>query len=346
MNARTRQRGLSLVEVMIALALGAFVTAGIVQLFTANQQTWQTSQGQARLQENARFAMDFLADAARMAGYSGCSARLPTRNLVRDEGGQTPELFDMDDAVSGHTGLGEDHSPGLGAWLAGQAPDPGSDVLVLKSALGDGISFQAQQPDAAASAFVDRPSDCGSNRCPGFEDGTVLLASDCRKATVFMLTHHNPQSNPDRLLLVFNTGVTVNGLGNSSQRLADGDQEFLDDASLYSLRNEAFFIAPGAGVNNRGDTPPALWRKRGQQAAVELVEGIERLQVRYGEDTSGDGIPNRYRPIHLVGDRSAIVSLRLKVTATSVDVVTDEGDGLLRREFSQTIALRNRIRGG
>lgn len=337
-----RQAGLSLVEVMIALALGAFITAGIVQLFTANQQTYQTSLGQARLQENARFAMDFLAESVRMAGYTGCSSQLQTRNVVRDSSGQTPELFNMDEAIAGHTGLAESWSPALDGIMAELSPAPGTDVLLLRSASGDGISFQPQQPDAAASAFVDLPGNCNGS-CPGYEDGTVLMASDCRKATVFMLTHHNPQQNPDRLLIVFNTGVTYNGLGNSSQQLADGDEEFLADAALYSLRSEAYFVAPGAGTNNRGDTPLALWRKSGQQPAAELVEGIERLTVLYGEDTNGDRIPNRYSPIHLVGNRGNIVSVRLTITATSVDVVTDEGDGLLRRDFTQTIALRNRL---
>lgn len=336
------QFGMSLVEVMIALALGAFVTAGIVQLFTANQETYQVNLGQARLQENGRFAMDFLSGSVRMAGYTGCSSRVQTRNVVRDGGGQVPSLFDLDMAISGHTGMADSWSPGLDGLPAGIDPAPDTDVLTLKSASGDGISFQPQQPDAAASAFVDLPGNCNGN-CPGYEDGTVLMASDCRKATVFMLTHHNPQNNPDRLLIQFNTGATHNGFENGSQRLADGDEEFLGDANLYSLRSEYYFIAPGAGTNNRGDTPLALWRKRGLQPAVELVEGIEDLRLLYGEDTTGDRVPNRYHPIHLVTNPGNIVTVRLNVTATSVDVVTDDGDGLLRREFTQTIALRNRI---
>ena len=53
------QRGLSLVELMISLTVGSVITAGIVQLFSANSDTHRVMMGQSRIQESARFALDF-----------------------------------------------------------------------------------------------------------------------------------------------------------------------------------------------------------------------------------------------------------------------------------------------
>ena len=42
-------------------------------------------------------------------------------------------------------------------------------------------------------------------------------------------------------------------------------------------------------------------------------------------------------------DPTNIVTVRLQVSVTSVDAVSGQGDGLLRRTFSKTIAIRNRV---
>ena len=61
--------GFSLVELMISLALGSVVTAGVVQLFVANSETHTLVNGQSRMQESARFALEFIGREVRQAGY-------------------------------------------------------------------------------------------------------------------------------------------------------------------------------------------------------------------------------------------------------------------------------------
>ena len=72
MTKMKRVAGFSLVELMISLALGSVVTMGVVQLFVANAETHRLLQGQSRLQESARFALDFIGRDVRKAGYRGC----------------------------------------------------------------------------------------------------------------------------------------------------------------------------------------------------------------------------------------------------------------------------------
>jgi type IV pilus assembly protein PilW len=64
-----RQRGLTLIELMVGLVLGLFVLAGLLALFVGNKQTYRAQDAAADLQANARFALEILNREARKAGY-------------------------------------------------------------------------------------------------------------------------------------------------------------------------------------------------------------------------------------------------------------------------------------
>lgn len=68
-NLRRLQAGLSIVELMISLVLGLLLMAGIIQVFLSSRQTYAANEAMGRMQENGRFALDFIARSARMAGY-------------------------------------------------------------------------------------------------------------------------------------------------------------------------------------------------------------------------------------------------------------------------------------
>ena len=63
------QRGLALVELMIAMAIGLFLLAGIVSLLNGTSQVYRTVQGAAEVQETGRFAIEYLARNIRDAGF-------------------------------------------------------------------------------------------------------------------------------------------------------------------------------------------------------------------------------------------------------------------------------------
>ena len=68
-NLRHKQLGLSLVELMVALVLGLVLMAGVIQVFLASRQTYNANEAMARMQENGRFALEFISRSARLAGY-------------------------------------------------------------------------------------------------------------------------------------------------------------------------------------------------------------------------------------------------------------------------------------
>ena len=66
---KRKQLGLSLVELMVAMVLGLLITAGVTQLFLTNRLTANLQQGLASVQEQGRFAVDFLSREMMAAGY-------------------------------------------------------------------------------------------------------------------------------------------------------------------------------------------------------------------------------------------------------------------------------------
>ena len=71
--SRSRMAGLSLLELMVALALGLLLSAGILTLFSGTSQTNKLQNGLARLQENGRFAVTRMESDLRMMAGQYCS---------------------------------------------------------------------------------------------------------------------------------------------------------------------------------------------------------------------------------------------------------------------------------
>ena len=65
----TTKRGFTLVELMVALAIGAFLTTGIVRVVQAANSGFRLQQGISALQETARFAIGMMRQDIAQAGY-------------------------------------------------------------------------------------------------------------------------------------------------------------------------------------------------------------------------------------------------------------------------------------
>lgn len=64
-----RQRGMTLIELLVAIALGLLLLAGILQVFAASRQSYRVQQNTARMQENALIAVEILQRSVREAGF-------------------------------------------------------------------------------------------------------------------------------------------------------------------------------------------------------------------------------------------------------------------------------------
>jgi type IV pilus assembly protein PilW len=66
-----RQRGLGIIELMIAITLGLLITAAVGTIFLSGSKSYNENERFARMQENGRYALKLLADELAMAGYWG-----------------------------------------------------------------------------------------------------------------------------------------------------------------------------------------------------------------------------------------------------------------------------------
>ena len=333
MNAR----GVTLIELMIALALGAIVSLGAVQLFDASQRSASLGEGQARLQENGRFALAFLREAVRSAGLAPCTGLMPTlRSTLRGSAGdEPPPRFALGAGLSGYDGGRQGFAPSLTGNDLGLNADnlrAGSDVLVVRGFQGEGLRLVSDMPQPSSVLFTEPPADPAL-----FVSGAVLLISDCRRGTIFQLQSAGTTGQGFRLTRTRGANPSP---GNFTTDLYFDGSPFAAGATIQAISVRSFFIAPGVGENNRGDAPPTLYHK-GVGAAEALVEGVEDLQLRFAVDQDGDGVPEQYLSAGSVADFATVRAVELSVLATSVDAVSDEGDGILRQRFSQVIALRN-----
>ncbi len=73
--APPRQAGLTMVELMVALAIGSFLVIGAVQIYNQSRQAYVINESIARVQETAQFAMDTIEADMRLASNWGRNSR-------------------------------------------------------------------------------------------------------------------------------------------------------------------------------------------------------------------------------------------------------------------------------
>lgn len=335
-STHRRQRGVGLVEIMISLTLGLIVTGAIVQIYltTKRQNDMQTSL--TGRQESARFAAQIIQRDAQMAGFRGCLRDLGT--VVNTLNSANDFLYDYGQHVVGFENAG-----GLPASITNVVA--GTDVLTLRTVDDSDVELAA----GMASSTSDPVTAAGLAPAP-FDNGDIVLVADCSGAAVFQVDAYDAATGAIEHLAA---GVPGNSTLNLGRRFASGAQVFRMRTTTYYIRESA------------SGTGPALWRRVGLENPQELAEGIENMQVLYGEDTDGDQSPNAYRTADAVGDWTQVVSLQVALLAAGTqDRVADAdprtfnllgevvdptaggalpSDGRLRRVLSFTVALRNRL---
>lgn len=76
------QSGLSIVEALVTMVILLIVMGGVYQIFESTSLTYRMQQGMARVQESGRFAMDYLLNDIRMAGFLGCFSGTPSGGFI------------------------------------------------------------------------------------------------------------------------------------------------------------------------------------------------------------------------------------------------------------------------
>jgi type IV pilus assembly protein PilW len=148
---RTQQHGVTLIELMVALAIGSFLMIGAVTVFMQSRSTFRVTESVARMQEDARFVLDAIEPDIRMASYWGLTTRTGKVNGRADPTEPTPPGL----AVGGQNcGVNwaidlEAHVGGNNngyAWTCaafGDGAMAGADTLVVRRVSEDPIAAAA-----------------------------------------------------------------------------------------------------------------------------------------------------------------------------------------------------------
>jgi type IV pilus assembly protein PilW len=113
-----------------------------------------------------------------------------------------------------------------------------------------------------------------------------------------------------------------------------------------------FYVAPDAG-----GVPELRCSGSRNTAAQTIAQGVENLQLTYGEDNNADGTPDRYVSSANVTSWGSVVSVNIAVLVRSLrpiavanearsyrlseDAIINTNDRYLRAVFTTTIRLRN-----
>jgi len=389
MFAMKKYRGVTLIELMIALVISTIVLLGVATVYSSTKRSYKVQEEMGRLQENARYAFNIMARDIRGAGYVGCNPTL--NNLLEDDPDFPSPLGDFQAGIDGWEYTSSGTAPGnaytitsvtatgaVGDWtgvnwpagtdLAGVLADnviQGTDVLVTKSVqpVTDGAgAYLVQQgtnnPNATSITF---------NTETGIEKGQILIFGNCNRGDVFQNGSGPNANNVNR-----NSGVGGLAPGNVNPASVQWSQN-CTACQISEAQGIVYFIGRGASGE------PALFRYNyslGIAGAVfeELVEGIESMQLLFGEDLNTadkDIQPTQYVTANNITDPDNVVSVRISLLVrtpaelnrpqvantyrllgvdnnTGVDITT-QNDRRVRKVFTTTIFMRNkgvtRVRG-
>ena len=334
--------GFTLVEVLIAMVIGLFLMGGVIELFLSTKTSIRLQQQMGYLQENGRMAMELLSKQIRNADYWGCSNNSNVGSVINTASpAYDPIKHGGPDASNG---IGGTNNTGLN----------GSDTITLRGfSSSDSIGIDKDQPQAAS---------IGADSVGDLQQGDVVMISNCKGADIFQITN-DPQTSGQ--IIIHSIGNTV-APGNAATYTTDGTA-----ATSKKVCNDCLHQSYAGGdatigkvntttlsINTGASGEPALFMTDSILCitSCELVEGIENMQILYGEDTDGDLSVNQYVTANNVTDMNNVISVQVsllarteKTVATSAQTYTYNGatvtstDNRLRKVYTSTITIRNRM---
>jgi type IV pilus assembly protein PilW len=350
-----RMAGFGLIEFMIAMALGVIVTGGVIEIFIAERQVYQSASSQTLIQDSDNAIGAVITPIVRGAGFTGCGT---INNGVASYIGAAPPsilTYSTSSDVQGFTGTlpaqmtdnaandatAGDWTPALDASLTGSAiVEKGSDVLTLIGA-APGTTPVGVINFAAGAITVDDASKL-------LAGNQLMAVSDCGKSSMFMATGVTAATG----VVTFATGpngTPLYGLG----------------TQLIPMQQTVFFVGQGHGGQSalfRGVMTPGAGAGNGVAGAKwtnsETVPGVIAMKVLYGVATNGNGQATEYFDASHVVNWPSVTTIKLafllegnlgsspipagaQTYSLLGSAVTVPADSRLRHIFNMTVNARN-----
>lgn len=346
-HCRAKQRGVTLVELMVALVLGLIVTGAALALFVANRQTYLATESLGYLQENAGVSFELMSRDIREAAGNPCDSSVDTVNVLNDPAGNW--YSDFAGGIRGYGGGTPFPDAAFGS-AKGQRVI-GTEAIELKSSVADGVAIVSHQPPSAQFQV--------NTKDHGLRVGDIAMACDFNHGAIFQISNAQPGTNTT---IVHNTGASISP-GNCTKGLGSprvctpvgtsyefgcrfGGQDPGIDCSLPENRWTAIIARLRAarwyvGHNGRGGT--SLYRSMLRNNAGTLVvdrdevaDGVAGMTLAYLSDGAAS-----YVPAAAVGDWSRVVAVRIDLALAGKLRVGSDGNPL-QRHIGHVVAIRSR----
>jgi type IV pilus assembly protein PilW len=356
---------------MVAITIGMILSAAAVSVFVGSRHAYESTSGTAAVTEGGRYALSFIQESARAAGFMACnhatvntslSNLLVPSNLAYDfrygyggfeaTGTGPADAFALPATQVAGAAAGnwlndlDANAPATAEFTAATVNQvSNSDVLVLRSSLPR-VAPVYLVADSDGSATLNISSD------GGMQVGQIAAVSDCTKSVAFQISAVPPGAP---------TTVTFGAVGPPGNAISALSLPFVAGSMVAPLTTSVYYI----GAGSDGDTALRRLDLNGTLNAPgvfsdeELVPDIENMQVLYGIDTSGTLVPSQYVTADQVNDFGTVVSLKIAVLAASQPgtgmalphpafnllgtQVTVPADSRTRKVFQITIGLRNAL---
>lgn len=338
-------RGFSIVELMIAMLLGLFVSGVVISIFVSTNRSFAQDQEIARMQENARYAMRTLANDLSMVGFWG---------RVLDIGKINAAVRDCDADGSGDECQGS--YAGTSLTLTADCK-PGS-ISPAPSVWAYSIATPVEVVTESTAANANSTFNCIDE--DDFQADTDILV--IKRVQGEGLASTRAEADDDGKVYLRATGASGMLMDYDHTDTITAGTDILDwpyVARIYYIQN--YFTAAGDGI-------PSLFRKTlGGPAGAAAMQtedggvapGIEYFHVMFGIDQDGDGAANLYTSSPAAADIRNAVTARIYVLARSLrpdpaytnskvyqlgNVTKDYSgspDNFYRRVFMTTVRLRN-----
>ena len=329
---------------MLALSLSLVLLSAAMVMLTDAQQSSAAAAATRRGQENLQLAFALIERAVSRAGNFGCAhPQRPLVKMLRGDWAQLPE-YDVTRPIAGYNALprgGLAPNPGTTLPLSGASGDqnvhyaghgidldklaPQTDLLVVRG-LGP------WSPIAAPSAGTESLTVLGAGG--KFAVGDVALVADCELAALFKITAMQTTAGRVRLGSAPGSGrfdnadaAAVQGLETIDPASASLAGAFAADAIVARVETLFFYLAPSRVLNRQGVPVTALWLKFGPAAAVELIAGIDDLQIwLLAAANDGSASPVGYFDAQHLPVNAHVVGVRVFMRSSSVYAVGESAD--------------------
>jgi type IV pilus assembly protein PilW len=361
---RLTQRGISTVEILVASAVGLFLTAGVIQLFVSSKQAYRSEEGFARLQENGRYGLEVLVRDLRMHGNMGCDSMASLEQgdqmSVVTSGEESTTYWARYNVIAedllrnGQPLVGVDRPIGYRQETATATErtlvnpsssvtwKAGTDAIVVAGVFQKGVYLAQDMASWGTTLEL-------ANNDYGFSDGDLLLITDCRNVDIFEVT--NETEGGTSIEHVEELGANRSGQLSTLYRT---DSAVSVNAMAFPFAYKTYFIGTRNGDSS---AKPSLYVSSmgpGGQVVQEVVDNVEDMVVTfYGEDSDNDGTPDGYERADSVSDWSAVQTARVQLLLRAPEAVMSDqrsyafdgttfDDRYQREVYATTVALRTR----